>query len=39
MAEKAGKKLAAENSADYFRKLQAKRKTHAGGRPAKTTKH
>jgi hypothetical protein len=28
-----GKKLAATKGADYFRKLQAKRKTRAGGRP------
>lgn len=28
-----GKKLAEERGPDYFRKLQSKRKTRAGGRP------
>jgi len=33
MAEKAGKKLAATKGSDYFRELQSRRKTRAGGRP------
>ena len=32
------KKMKAQRGADYFRKLQAKRKIRAGGRPPKSNK-
>lgn len=35
LGRKGGRKLAAERGPEYFRQLQARRKTLAGGRPRK----